>query len=425
MNTQVMGNAPVKKAPAETEAELLLRRQEEVAGESRKADFAGIAVFLLFIFVIAVAFFLVPDKAMSESENRVLTQAPKFTMQSFLDNSFTNDLADYYRDQFPARDFFRAVSAGTDLLLLKQETNDVYFAEGGYLIKNDALDFSFAEKAGIIKNNTDVLKAYAKNFNTAGAEIRLAVAGRTVDVMNGLLPPYYPDNYSQYFSEYATDSEGLSTVDLLTPLKECAAEGEAVYYKTDHHWTTLGAYYAYAEIMRSFGMEPLPQEDFTPEHVSTGFYGTTYSAAGASWVPADTIDFYRFRGDTEYETEIFDGRDFRTLEGFYDFDYLDVRDQYSAFLGGNNPLVKITKKGAEDRPVMILVKDSFGHALAPFLAVHYDLILVDLRYYQPGAGEYTPSLSALAEAEHADAILFLYNMDTFSSDTNLMKILSR
>ena len=425
MNTQTTGNASVKKAPAEAEAELLLSRQEGVAGESRKADFIGIAVFLLFIFVIAVAFFLVPDKEMSESENRALAQAPKFTLQSFLDNSFTDDLSDYYRDQFPARDFFRTVSAGADLLLLKQETNNVYFAKGGYLIKNNALDFSFDEKAAIIKNNTNILKAYEKNFNTAGTEIRLAVAGRTVDVMSGLLPGYYPDNYSRYFEEYAADADGLSTVDLLTPLKDRAAAGEAVYYKTDHHWTTLGAYYAYAEILRAYGKEPLPLEAFSPEHAGTGFYGTTYSAAGAAWVASDTIDFYRFGGDTEYKTEIYDGRDFRTIEGFYDRDYLAVRDQYSAFLGGNNPLVRITKKGEEDRPVMILVKDSFGHALAPFLAVHYDLILVDLRYYQPGANEYMPSLSSLSETEHADAILFLYNMDTFSSDTNLMKILSR
>ena len=80
--------------------------------------------------------------------------------------------------------------------------------------------------------------------------------------------------------------------------------------------------------------------------------------------------------------EVYDGKTWTTFSGFYDFDYLDKikegSDKYSMFLSATNPLTYITKNGDEGRETLLLIKDSFGHSLAPFLALHFDLVIVDI-----------------------------------------------
>jgi hypothetical protein len=184
-----------------------------------------------------------------------------------------------------------------------------------------------------------------------------------------------------------------------------------LYYKTDHHWTTLGAYYAYVEIIKSFkeeNMEPLPLSAFTREIASDEFYGTAWSKAGMKWIPPDVMEYFRYEGDEDFVTAIIDKNE--SFSGFYDRSYLELKDKYSSFISGNNARVDITKKqnpGDPPRPKMLLAKDSFGHSIAPFLAIHYDLIILDYRYYKKSAAQ-------LVFDEKIDRVLFLHNLGNLS-----------
>ena len=114
-----------------------------------------------------------------------------------------------------------------------------------------------------------------------------------------------------------------------------------------------------------------------------------------------------------YVTE--DKMRFAETKGFYVEKFLSEKDKYAAFIGGNFGLTKITKDTDEERETLLVVKDSFSHSLVPFLSRHYDLVLVDLRYY-------SKSMIKLAEENEIDKVLLLYNMETLT-EAGYLKIL--
>ena len=202
-------------------------------------------------------------------------------------------------------------------------------------------------------------------------------------------------------------------IDIMTPLRERASAGEYVYYRTDHHWTSLGAYYAYTEIMRGFGMEPYPLEYFTRETVTEDFYGTTWSKAGMKWIDPEPIEYFRYVGDDTLELKIGN----KVTSGIYDRSYLEKKSKYSSFIGETFALASVYP--AEDSPLsggrekLLIVKDSFAHSIVPFLALHFDIELVDLRYYTQS------TIVSLAKEYDIDRVLILCNMDSIISSPTL------
>ena len=296
---------------------------------------------------------------------------------------------------------------------------------GGYLIKKDTLSEgkTLDEALETVDSNLKFIGGMQR-FLPENVKCLTAVAGRTVDVAESKIPaifPYSSTNAEAYWLTYNEKAAeyGVKTVELKDTLKARFDAGEYVYYKTDHHWTSLGAYYAYCEIAKALGDTAKPLDYFERETFSKDFIGTTYAKAGAALGGADTIEFFRYEGDKNYVTEI--KEDGTKLEAFYNYAYQNVNDKYSAFLGsdnksngGNNAVTLITKQSDEQRKKMIVLKDSFGHSLVPFLAIDYDLIVLDMRYYNGDMSEYLsdPDLSV---------ILTIYNMETFSNNDGPQK----
>ncbi len=451
----------VKKPKKKPEAEILLDRQLEMKSKTRKTDIAILASFCAFILFFGVMFFIMPDKEYSETEKRALKQAPslsfsrigndlkrdlklmimtedeKYEYISELGDSykvFSDEIGDYYADQFPFRDQLRVVKAAVEIGMLKQENNDVVFA-GGYLIKKDSVtgvtqnedgtfrDRTYEDAAETIKSNVHLLSGIEQSLPD-GIDLRVAVAGRTVDTAKSKLPavfPYEDTHANVYWKAYSDqiNADSVSAVELKEMLKTHLESGEYVYYKTDHHWTSLGAYYAYAEIMKSYGIQPYALEDFTRETFTTSFVGTTFAKAGAVFGGADTIELFRYEGDTDYTTTIINGERKTVLNGFYNQEkYRDINDKYSVFIGsddtgdgGNNAVTLVTKNG-EKRQKLLLIKDSFGNSIVPFLARHFDLVILDLR---TSAQDFTSYL----EDPDLCHIAVLYNMETFMNEAKI------
>lgn len=395
-----------KLPEADREAARVLALQLKESRTERRWDRALCAAFLAAIFVFAILFWALPDRDLSERENRKLAQLPRVTWDTVKKGKFSSDVAAYMADQFPARDFFITLKAASETALGKMGNNGVLFGEGETLVtREDAPDLDN------LRVNWHAISAFSDYLGAHGIPVTAAVAGRTADVLDGTLPAFYGSESSDAlwgaFSRVAAE-EGKSALDLRTPLRARAAAGEYVYYRTDHHWTTLGAYYGYAEIASSLGIAPYPLDAFTRETASDAFYGTTWSTAGASWISPDMLEYFRFDGDGDYTTVIADTG--RSFAGFYDRAYLDVKDKYSSFLGGNSALVTVTKNGGEAREKLLIVKDSFAHAAAPFLARHFDLVIADVRYYKQ-------SVAALALTEGVDRVLILYNIDSLTASS--------
>ncbi len=379
-------------------------------------DILTIAGLLVTIYGFALATLILPDKDFSEDENRYLQQKPKFSISALTSGKFTSEIATYFSDQIPLRNVFVGTKAVVEIAMQKQENDDVLLGSDGYLIpKNDHPDYDRAGK------NIKAINRFSETLITSSdsslsVDMRVAIAGRPQDVLTRYIPAIYPAEH--YTDRIFTDICGelaAPSIDLLTPLTSRADAGEYVYYRTDHHWTTLGAYYAYCEIMKSFDMEPYPLEHFTREIVSEEFYGTTWSKAGMKWIKPDEMEYFRWDGDTDMVTEITDTG--RVIDGMYDLDRLEVKDKYSSFIGGNNGYVKIYPKegtalAAEKREKLILIKDSFGHSVAPFLAEHFDLEILDLRYYK------LQVIDFVAESD-ADKLLVLVNADSLVTSNSL------
>ena len=402
----------MKTPECDREAARLLAIQMGGGKGAKKLDRAFVILFAALILLVSVLFWVIPDREFSETENKDLTQVPTFTIDRLLDGRYTADIADYMADQFPGRDFFIRVKAAAEMALGKMGNNGVILGEGGTLIPR-----SETVNTDNLTKNLSAIAAFTKWCEDHGGPTTTAVAGRSMDVLHHTLPDFYGSAYSDalwgaLFQDFSDID--LKILPLRDPLHERAKAGEYVYYRTDHHWTTLGAYYGTKEILAEMGETIAPIESYTREVVSDAFFGTTWSTSGMSWIAPDTMEYFRFEGDTDFTTTIVD--DGTSFAGFYDRSYLAKKDKYSSFIGGNNALVTVTKNGDADRPTLLLVKDSFAHSTVPFLAQHYDLVIVDIRYYKK-------STAALIDEYGADRVLVLYNIDslTTSADSVLLR----
>ena len=394
---------------ADEEQKRYFEIEKKYEKNNRALNIALTAAFFAFIYVFAILFWALPDKDVSVEENRSLAAAPEFSFKTLADGSYTADFATYMADQFPARNFFVGMKAQAERLTLRGGNNGVIFADDGYLVKRfDSPDEETYRK------NVGYICDFAAFAKSEGIDVTIGIAGRTLDVAQSVLPSVYgTDSSDKTWSiiESAFKDNGTAFADLKTPLKERFDAGEYVYYKTDHHWTTLGAFYAYTELARAAGIDPAPRDLFRRDTVSDSFFGTTWSSAGAKWIGPDELDFFRFDGDESLVTDR--GDDGGSFDGLYDVSFLEKKDKYSAFIGGNAARVDVTSNDGE-REKILVVKDSFFHSMAPFFAKDYDLIMIDLRYYMD-----TVPVIDICRNEGVDKVLFMLNAETLGDESGL------
>ena len=184
-----------------------------------------------------------------------------------------------------------------------------------------------------------------------------------------------------------------------------AHSDEAIYYRTDHHWTSLGAYYGYTALMEALGVEPEPLGE--GETVSEEFNGTLYSSSGVHWLQPDSIERY-ISSDGITVEDVYN----EETHGLYVDSFLQEKDKYSSFMGGNNPLYIIRNPNAATDKTLLVVRDSYSDSLAPFLTQYYSEIhLLDLRYYR------TP-VAAYAEGNNIDEVFVCYSVENFIRDAD-------
>lgn len=388
-----------------TDQDSLLELQKSISSKSKFNDILLTVLSLLIIFGFAAAMWIVPDKDFSEEENRVLQSVPKFTLDRLIDGRFTADIAEYYADQFPARDIFVGSKAASEIYLFgKRENNSVISAKDEYVIER-----SDEPSQSVIEQNVKALSDFAARCEAAGVKFTAVAAPRVIDAMYGSITFPAPDSYTDEIREtLSNDLSSVGYVDLYDTLGEKISSGEQIYYRTDHHWTTLGAYYGYEKLMTELALDAYSVDDFTPELVSSEFYGTTWSSAGMKWVSPDEMHFYRYDGDENFKL-VFEGKDETATYGFYNLDYLSKKDKYGAFLSGNNGRVTITLENGEAREKILIIKDSFAHAMIPFLARDFDIEMIDLRYYKS-------SVASLISEGDFTRVIAIYNYDSYITE---------
>ena len=400
-----------KENPADTAAGKWLDEQKRLAPRHKLADRVLLISLAVIIVTFGVLIFALPSEDFSEEENRMLAPFPEFSIDSLVSGEFTEGIASFYSDRFPARNLFVGVKAFFEKLMLRAENNGVIEGKDGYLI--DRIEYTDREYA-TLDTNLKAVNKFVGVMEQNGIPADTVLLPRSIDVMTSKLPALYDSARADTAWEKAL-SASPDAITFTEMLRGHAEDGEYVWYKTDHHYTTLGAYYVYVSLADTLGYTPYPLDFFTAETVPEEFLGTTYSSAGMKWAEGDVMTLFRFRGDDNYTVSYPDSAE-EALKGFYSRSYLSEKDKYSTFLGGNRARTRITLDGATNRPTLLLIKDSFSHALAPFLALHFDIELVDLRYYNK-------SVADLALEIQPDRALVIYGIDTLATSSEARRII--
>lgn len=377
---------------------------------SRFGRYVPAFVFLIFIFGMAVWFLFNPKSDYSSSEKRYLQQFPEVSVDKVLDGTFGTEFESYFADQFPARSFWVGLNAYYSLDTGNNGANGVYNCGNGYLINKPVSTDNKLEKN---------VNAIVKFKNTIEVPVTVMFAPSTGYVADDVLPAVH-DKYNDdmYFEQISStlSTNGIAFVDLRKTFKDAYANGNQLYYKTDHHWTTLGAYTAYEKLCEQLNITPAPKERFDIKTYG-GFYGTTYSTSGFWFTQPDSIQIWDNPENTErnIKVKISEGTNTDEFGSMYFYDHLEEDDKYPVFIDGNHALTEITNSNAKGGTIL-LVKDSFSHSLAPFLAESYSkIILVDMRYYKM-------SVSQIVEQEKPEQVVFLYGIDNIATDTDLVWI---
>lgn len=361
-------------------------------------------IFLSALLLIALFFTIgscfIDEEYLSVTENRLPTAFPSCSLHSLLYGESGERMDGFIGDRFPFRERLLSLKQHVDRLFTG-ESDGVLFTSDGYLV-NRCKDTSTSTE--LLQRNLDALSALKEELTRRGIPTTIALAPRTIDVVHASLPKAFTDSHK---ARYNTANTAI--IDLAPILRRLHGEGKTVMYRTDHHWTTLGVYYAYTEICPSLGITPYPLTEFQCITVKSDFIGTTQALAGcliSEIELPDTIALYRYNGDDRFTVTIHDTGETRT--GLYCEEYLHTKDAYRVFLGGNfgHVSVEFDDRDSSPRPRLLLFKDSFALSLLPFLARHYDVDLIDPRYDAEAA------LSALLKEQQFDSALILLGRDT-------------
>lgn len=397
--------------PADEQATHDLTLTAQQSGRTRAADVLLLIVLSLFLLGFGIAILVLPQEQFSEQENRTLQTLPAPSLSWLTDNELSQDIAGFYADQFPARETFVGIKTVFEMTLWRMENNGVLIGKQGHLIKR--LEYT-EDGYDNIRKNLAAVATLDDSMAQRGIPVTLAIAPRGIDVLTAYLPDYYDTTRAEAawaVVREAADAGGITPLSFTDRLRTAAATDDTpVWFRTDHHWTPWGAYLAYTQLCETLGCLPLSPAALTAEVASTAFYGTTYSSAGIPWAAPDTLTFYHTPHEDSYVCEIVDTG--KTFTGFYDRSYLDTKDKYSALIGGNNGHVRITDTRYPDKPTLLVIKDSFAHAMMPYLAQNFNLEILDLRYWRG-------SVSDLADEVGAAHILILMGLDSLASAPTL------
>ena len=367
---------------------------------NRTTNRAQSLVFILFLGLFFVLNLVLPDRSFSEQENRYLQTAPRFSFSELFSGKFTKNYEDYVTDQFTLRDRWTTLKARIELLSGKNSNNGICYCKGETLIE----PFT-APAQEDLRLRLDAVNALTEQLDLP---VCFALIPSAAEIWSDRLPGGVPNDSQRSVIRQAESSLKTSTADIYGAL--AAHSDEEIYYRTDHHWTSLGAYYGYTAVAEAMGFSPVPLDHYQKQQVTDAFYGTNCASSGFSWVRPDVISTYVEQGDaviTNYPTG-------QPVNGtLYDETALEGRDKYRYFFGGNTPLLTV-ETGITDAPSLLILRDSYMDSMSPFLFAHFSRIhILDLRYYHASLADYVKD-------NEIDSILICYSVKNFCEDANIL-----
>lgn len=360
-------------------------------------------VILTIILLITILDIFNKDRDFSNFENRSLAQKPVFYFDDFLKGRFSKDYERYINDQFIFRDKWIDFKSKSEYLLGKIENNNIIYGENNFLFDK----YEKVDEKNLTKNIESLLSFINKIPNE---NVNFMIIPSSYTIYKDYLPYGIElvdqEFYIKHIYDYLDSYNNIKTISLLNTLKE--NKDNYIYYKTDHHWTSFGAYLAYSEFVKNNGLSPVDMSNFN-KHEVDNFYGTYFSKSKNFNAESDVITYY----DVPNLSVSIDGV---AVDNINDDSKWSSSDKYSAFLRGNNGLTIIKNNDISNNNKILVLKDSFGNSFIQYLVNNYrEVYVVDLRGF-------IGSFNEFFEDNEFDDILIMYNFINLVDDVNISKI---
>lgn len=355
---------------------------------------AGMIAGMILVFMIADI--LQGENVFSEQEKASLASKPAFSREACVSGEYAKNYEEYVKNRFVSRDKWQDIRTGTDLLFRKKEVKGVYIGKEGQLFaKQYPVEYAQEEI-------TDKIEALRKLTKDWGARVMLIPSAD--NILSDKLPEYavYYDQ-TPFLTQVREQLGEEYYIDAAATLQAHAEE--EIYYRTDPHWTSLGAYYGFLAWADAMERYPYRYSVSKREKVSENFWGELQQQSGVTVVP-DTISYFRETAIRPL-TVTYDAT--KTTHTLYEEKYLTTDTPYSYFLDGNHAFSELTTSYSKGK-TLFLIKDSYANAMIPLLVRYYEKIYVaDLCYYE---GSLYDMLEQCQPAEGMD-VLVLYNCTNF------------
>lgn len=336
---------------------------------------------------------------------------PRITPKSLLDGSYMEDYGNYFTERFWGRGAFKGLNFSVQTMFGKRESEGIYKGNEKYLLEEIA-----APDERAMEENIRKIQELAGTYYQIPVYVMLAPNAAYIQPEK--LPAYAVgrDQKKQFDDIKEKLGAGINWIEVSKALLKHS--DEELYYRTDNNWTSLGAFYGYEALAAAMGLDTSRAPELTPYVVNNDFIGSLAKKSGYGKGYEDSVTIYAPKNIKDsvkiLMTDMDTGKKYATL---YDSAKLEKEDKYSLFLGGNAGMLDI-KTTADTTDRLLIFKDSYANCLIPFLAPYYrEIVAVDASIYEGNIQE-------IMQKAKFTSILFLYNGNSFVTDTYLSKVLS-
>lgn len=320
-------------------------------------------------------------------ENREAAKMPALSAESLISGSFAKNFGNFVNDRIGFRAFFTSLNKELNskkgittpagrLVVTDSDIGTGEEKKSEFLIVNNQVFELFSKDTHLADEYADAVNHYAKNLDPS-VNLYFALIPTAVEFQDAIYSNLQ-DSQKEIidYINSRLDSR-VKTVDIYSSIQNHSSE--YVYFRTDHHWTQLGAYYGYKALCSAANVTAADKDSFPKENVSS-FLGSLYTQTSAEELQEapDTLEWY----DTTYDNSIdifmrnYDGGVITYSSPVFDKN----EDDYRFFLSGDNPLVCLTNKNNPEGKTLVIIRDSFANAFAPWVIRSYSrVILVDPR----------------------------------------------
>ena len=411
---------------------------------NKKIHLFNVIVFCAILVIGGIASLAMKKEAISVLENRKLATFPKYSDSSFWKGKFFKDIEMYYADNFPFRnkwissatDFKNHLGFQTSEIKMYDPTNDTEANEkkdttkeditNGPL-KNDSAVGEIKKKVFVFKNRAFEMfgggaamgKSYADVINSYNRKLSPGI-----QVYNLIIPVALEFEITEKYAKlqkpnrpaieniYDSEDSSIKKVWAIDEIRKHRTE--YIYFNTDHHWTSLGAYYAYRAFCETAGLTPV-NLDTVAYKTKPSFLGSLYRLTRDPGLESnpDSVRYYLFKDSLNFyagnSTLNYWSKSKMYGEG------ASGPNSYSVFLQGDLPIVKMETQHKNGRKIAV-VKESYGNAFSCFLVNNYEkVVVVDQRYY-------TGDFAAMLKAEGINELLFINNIFAAHTPFHIEKI---